>query len=113
LSGIYDIAHGEGLAIVFPAWMKNAAETNPKMIVQMGERVFGIAPDSPNAPALAIAALEAFYKSIGLPVRLSEIGITDKDFDEMTKKALNGQESFGGYVKLDRDAVMNIFKLAL
>ena len=112
LSGIYDIAHGAGLSIIFPAWMKYVRKTNPKKLVQFGQRVFDInGLDDEKTIDAAISALEDFYKSIGVPTRLSEAGIDEKNFEIMAQKAArNG--AFGSYVKLDKDATVEIYNIA-
>jgi len=116
LSGIYDIAHGEGLAIVFPAWMKYTYKNDIDRFVQFAVRVMNVENDyfEKEKTALAgIAAFEEFLKSIGLPVRLSEIDIKSDRFDEMSSKA-TGDDTYtvGSFVQLNKDDVLNIYKLA-
>lgn len=116
LSGIYDIAHGAGLAIIFPAWLKHVRTTNPFKLVQFGKRVFGITDKSDDETIdIAIKKLEDFYHSINLPTKLSDIDIDDTHFDEMAEKAVgkNKGDTMGSYVKLDFDAVKSIYQLAL
>ena len=56
--------------------------------------------------------LERFFRSLGLKTRLSELGITDKDFDTMAKRATAGG-SVGHYVPLDAQRITDILKIAL
>lgn len=117
LSGIYDIAHGAGLAIVFPAWMRHVYKENPEKLHQFFTRVFGIEHDF-HDPALTfergIKALEDFYRSIGMPVRLSEAGIDGSRIEEMAEKATDGGSfAIGGYRKLEKDDIKAILELAL
>ncbi|NTV02026.1 MAG: iron-containing alcohol dehydrogenase [Chlorobiaceae bacterium] len=80
LSAHHDIAHGAGLAIVNPAWMRFAARTRPSRFVQFAERIFGITPkhpEDPDAIAEGIDRFEEFLRSIGCPTRLFEAGIGD------------------------------------
>lgn len=114
LSAIYDIAHGAGLSIVFPAWMKKVRQTNPFKLVQFGKRVFDLTGSDDEIIDSAIAKLEEFYKSIGMPVRLSEVSITEKHFEEMAHKAISagGGNSMGSYVPLSERDVTEIYKLA-
>lgn len=114
LSGIYDIAHGAGLAIVFPAWMKYVYKRNVNRFVQFAVRVWKVEQDFENPERTAlegIARMEDFFRSIGLPVRLSEAGITDNRFEEMAEKAA-GTGTLGGFMKLNKDDIVNIYKLA-
>lgn len=114
LSGMYDIAHGTGLAIIFPAWMKYCTPKNKARFAQFARRIMDIdltCGSEDVAIAMAIEKLEAFNRSIGLPVRLSEVGIGEEHFREMAEKAVQ----FGplGNFKLTADDIYNIYKLAL
>lgn len=75
LSAHTDIAHGAGLAIVSPAWMRFAASRDPARYARMGRNVFGVAGDEPAAAVEGIDRLEAFFAGLGAPVRLSHAGI--------------------------------------
>ncbi|MBM4397002.1 MAG: iron-containing alcohol dehydrogenase [Deltaproteobacteria bacterium] len=77
LSAHHDVPHGAGLAILTPAWMRWAAHRRPAKLAGFARRVLGVpAGDADLAAALAGAdRLEAFYRSIGAPVRLSQVGI--------------------------------------
>ena len=83
LSALYGVAHGAGLAVAFPAWMTYVARTRPEKIAQFGRRVFGVtAPDDHSAATEGIALLRAFFKELGLPITLGELGIKEPDFDK-------------------------------
>ncbi len=56
--------------------------------------------------------LEKFFKKLGLKTHLSELGIGDKDFEVMAKRATAGG-SVGHYVPLDADKFTEVLKLAL
>ncbi|MBP5741994.1 MAG: iron-containing alcohol dehydrogenase, partial [Paludibacteraceae bacterium] len=81
----------------------------------LANRVFGI--DSydytERERALKLSErLEGFFKKIGVKTKLSELGIDDKDFDTMAKRATrNG--TVGHYVPLDAKAFTEILKLAI
>lgn len=115
LSAIYDIAHGAGLAIVFPAWMKYVWTEHPQRFVGFAKEVFGIDPTDKSDETvirLGIRALEDFYRSLGLPVTLTEAGIDDSQFEVMAQKAVvNG--ALGSFKKLEKQDVIEILKLAL
>ena len=116
LSGIYDIAHGEGLAIIFPAWMKYVYKHDIDRFVQFAHRVWNVEIDyfDKEKTALAgIAAYEDFLQSIELPIKLSEINIGSDKFDEMSTKATGfGAYTLGNFVTLKKEDIFNIFKLA-
>lgn len=116
LSALYDIAHGAGLSIVFPAWMKYVYKRNVQRFVQFAVRVFGVdlAFDDPEAIALeGIRRLEDFYRSVGLPVRLSEVGIDGSRISEMAEKAAFRGGRLGHFVSLSAQDIEKIYRLAL
>lgn len=113
LSAFYDIAHGAGLSIIFPAWIKYTGKVNPKKIMQFVERVFDIKGSSDDETVtLAAEKLEQFYKSIGLPVRMSEAGIGTDKIPEMAEKAVGYDGKIGCYVELSQNDVEAIYNLA-
>ena len=116
LSGLYDIAHGAGLSIIFPAWMKYVYKTDIQKFVDWARRVFDIAVeiDNPEQTVLkGITALEGFFRSINMPVRLSDAGINDEKVDEMAHKATaGGTKTLGNFVKLNEKDVAAIYRLA-
>ncbi len=114
LSALYDIAHGAGLSIVFPAWMKHVWRNDPDRFVQFSARVLGVEVAYGNkerAVELGIARLEQFYRSLGLPVRLSEAGIPENRLREMAQKCTaNGPQ--GHFCELTEEDVYQIYLLA-
>ncbi|MBA3072809.1 MAG: iron-containing alcohol dehydrogenase [Anaerolineae bacterium] len=116
ISGIYDIAHGAGLAVVFPAWMKYVWKHDVSRFVQWSVRVWNVEMDVFNPEAVAqagIERMEAFFQSMGLVTRLSEMEIPADRIDEMAAKCTNsGKRSFGSFVKLGYEDVRKILNLA-
>ena len=116
LSGINDVAHGAGLAIVFPAWMKYVNKRLSEKFLQFAVRVWDVDQsfDDPERTIQeGIARLEAFFVSMGLPVRLGEIKIDESHFDEIARKCFIGRTSIGGVIKLEKKDIPDILKLAL
>jgi alcohol dehydrogenase YqhD (iron-dependent ADH family) len=117
ISGIYDVAHGAGLAVVFPAWMKYTLHHDVNRFAQWAARVWNVDTDYWNAEATAregIRRLEAFYHSLGLGTKLSDLGVGTDRLDEMADKGTNGNtRTLGNFVKLDRTAVRKILDLAV
>ena len=117
LSALYDIAHGAGLAIVFPAWMKYVLDRGgEKKLAQFARNVMGVeAAGSERETALeGIARLERFYRSLGLVTTLHESGIDDRDFDRMAERcaAMMGG-TVGKFVPLTAEDCKAIYQLAL
>lgn len=115
ISAIYDVTHGAGLAVVFPAWMTWMAEHHPHKIAQFANRVWGVA-ESDDLKAMAfegIARLKAFFTSIGLPVTFRELGIAQPDVDRLIESLRqNKGERLGEYVSLTMDDCREIYHLA-
>ena len=115
LSGIYDIPHGEGLAIVFPAWMKYVYKDNIEKFAQFARRVWDVdtgLDDFEQTALEGISRVEAFYREIGLPVRLSEIGIGEDKFEEMATKSIKEFGTLGQFKELKKNDIIKIFNLA-
>ncbi len=116
ISGIYDVAHGAGLAVVFPAWMKYVYKSNIDRFVQFAVRVWNVEMsfEDPERTALeGIERLTGFFRQIGLPVSLREMDIADDRLEEMASKCtMGGSATIGNFVKLNKDDVYNILKLA-
>ena len=116
ISGIYDVAHGAGLAVVFPAWMKYVYKHDVPRFVQFATRIWNVDNDTWNPEGTALEGIahhEAFLKAIGLPTRLSEMGIGSDRLEEMAAKATaNDTHAFGNFVPMHQQDVYNILKLA-
>ncbi|MDR4945217.1 iron-containing alcohol dehydrogenase [Neobacillus cucumis] len=114
ISGIYDIAHGAGLAIVFPAWMKYVYKHDINRFVQFANRVWDVEIDLNNLEKTALAGIrktEKFLSSIGMPIRLKEAGIGDEHIEEMSKKGTE-KGPLGNFAKLYETDVIKILNLA-
>ncbi|NLE25519.1 MAG: iron-containing alcohol dehydrogenase [Clostridiaceae bacterium] len=117
ISAIYDIAHGAGLAIVFPAWMKYVYKRDINRFAQYAQRIWNIDDnlfDLEDVALRGIAALENYFNSIGLPTRLSHVNIDDTHLEEMADKCTaSDTQTVGAVMKLNKNDVLNILKLAL
>jgi len=117
LSAIYDVAHGAGLAVIFPAWMKYVYKHNVQRFVQFAVRVWNVENDFQNPEKTALKGIEKtkeFFASIGLPVTLAEMGIGEDRIEEMADKCTAGDtKTQGGLVKLKKKDIIEIYKLAL
>ncbi|MBC7959335.1 MAG: iron-containing alcohol dehydrogenase [Vallitaleaceae bacterium] len=117
ISGIYDIAHGAGLSIVFPAWMKYVYKHDVKRFAQFASRVWNVdynhfAPE--QTALLGIKKITEFFSAIGLPVKLSDLDIDSSRIDEMASKCTGGDtRTVGNFIPLNQSDVYNIYTLAL
>ena len=117
ISAEYDVTHGAGLAVIFPAFLEYASEHNPGKVAQLAHRVLGVA-DSGSAQADALEAskrLKAWFRDVlKMPVSFADLGIAEPDLELMNTRLhrLKG-EVMPGYMPLDASATMEIYKLAL
>ncbi|MCK9372823.1 MAG: iron-containing alcohol dehydrogenase [Sulfuricurvum sp.] len=82
LSALFNIAHGAGLSIVIPAWMKWYQGQNPAQFERFAKEVFGLGTANEG-----IAALESWFSSIGTPVTLAEADIPTERIAEIADNA--------------------------
>lgn len=118
LSAIYDVTHGAGLAVLTPGWMEYVHRDNVNMFVQFAVNVMGVQGSYRDPEALireGIDRLRRFFRRMGLPATLSELGIPGDRLEEMAKKATAaafGRENpIGGLKKLRWQDVLEIYKL--
>ncbi|MBO7384304.1 MAG: iron-containing alcohol dehydrogenase [Fibrobacter sp.] len=113
LSGLYDCAHGAGLAVIMPAWMEYVMHHNVMRFAQMATRVFGVEMDFENPEATAkegICRFRKFLKSIGMPINFEELGAKEEDIPTLVDK-LNPGDGWG-FLPLKRADVTAIYKIA-
>jgi hypothetical protein len=116
LSALYDVAHGAGLAVMFPAWMKYVMHQDVQRFAQFAVRVWGCEMDfhNPERTALeGIHRLEQFYTSIGMPIRFSPLGAKAEDIPTLINTLRIGTGTIGFFVKLTADDVKKIYELAV
>ena len=115
LSGLYDVAHGAGLAVIMPAWMEFVHNHNVMRFCQMATRVFGCQMnyEDPETTALeGIRCFRSFLKSIGMPINFAELGAKEEDIPTLVEKFGVGDGRTGGFVKLSAADVTEIYKIA-
>ena len=115
LSAQYNITHGEGMAVVFTAWTKYIADIKPWRLALLASRVYGKDPYdySEKERALLLSQeLESFFRKLGLKTHLSELGITNEDFEVMANRATQGGE-VGHYVPLNAQKIIDILNIAI
>ena len=118
ISAFHDITHGAGLAVITPHWMRfSLTPKTAERFKQYGVNVWGLDPngDPMKVGAQAIDKTAEFFKSIGLPSRLSEMGVTDEHFEQMADHVL--KIWFGDFKTairpLGRQDIIDILKASL
>jgi len=115
VSAVYDIPHGGGLAILFPNWMKYNLPAQPARFRSLAVNVFGVDPagkTDEEAGLEGIEALRRFWSSIGAPSTLADYKIDDSEIEAMADKAMRFGP-FGNFRKLQREDVVEIYKMSL
>lgn len=115
ISAIYGVAHGAGLAVIFPAYMKYMADHKPERVAMLARNVFGIEDeDTRNAAYKGAQAFEAFFASIGMPVTFAQLGIETPDIPRMVQKLheIKGA-TLGAYYPITKTESTAIYTLAL
>lgn len=114
LSAVYDVTHGEGLAVVTPAWMRYAMKNEKTWdkFVEFGVEVWNIDPnlDTQEILRLIVEKTEKFlFEDLRLPRTLREIGITDQDqFEFMAGRTGVGREN--AFAPYDKEGALEIYR---
>ncbi len=118
LSGVHDnIAHGAGLSVLFPAWADYMLELGHDVMkfAQLANRVWGVEMnfDHPEVTARGgIRAMRAYFREIGMPVTLQELGLTPDDYEEIVSKTVLGGTVLKSYIPLGREEILAIYRHA-
>lgn len=117
LSGLYDVAHGAGLSAIWGTWARYVYKEIPERFYRFAVNVMGVeATDDVDATALAgIEALEEFFRRLGMPTSIKELGLdpTDEDIETMTRKCVVvSNNNLGSAKVLHEEDMRNIYRAA-
>lgn len=104
LSVLFDIAHGAGLSIVYPAWMRVFYNEIEEQLRFLSQKVFGS-----NDPEVFINSLEDFYRSIGTPIRLEDVNIKPDQNDRIIENLVQNKVR-GAFFKMDELTYKNLLQ---
>ena len=107
LSAEYNIAHGAGLSIIVPAWMKWQKEFLPERFEQFAFKVFGV-----KGADAGIEALKAWYVKIGTPVTLSEGNIPESDIPVLVEKLSIVAKMWGAEALYTKEMITTVLENA-
>ena len=113
LSGEFDhIAHGAGLAVLFPAWARYVYRENVSRFAQFARRVWDCdAKDDETAAKCGIEKMAEYFVSIGMPAKLSDFDIDESCIERLAELCTFGkQRTVKTYIELDYDKIKEIFK---
>lgn len=112
LSGLYDVTHGAGLAVILPAVMEYIYKNDVPRFARLATNVFGIPYDMENPEVTAkegIRAFRDFLKSIGMPLNFEDINAKVEDIPIMLENLGGDNIQEGNIVPLDKDDVNQIY----
>ena len=118
LGGMYDVAHGAGLAAIWPAWARYVAAADPERFASFARNVMGVTETEDMAAALAgIDAFETHLRALGMPVTLTELLGRVVTEEEILRLAHNcsyqGTRTVGGLRPLDEKDMAEVLRRAL
>lgn len=107
LSAMYDVDHGASLSIVFPAWLKYNESALSERLAHFGKEIFG-----KTGVTETIGEIENYFRSIGAPLRLNEVGIDKAEIPGIAENAFSLANKWGlqDYTK---DVIADILGYAL
>ncbi len=98
LSLLYDVPHGASLTIVYPAWMRHFKGQIGDRIAQLGSALF----DEKLTDVESIDRIEAFFKSLGCPTRLSDMNIPGEPGEALFQSMVHTKVN-GGHMKMQEE----------
>jgi len=118
LSGIFDVAHGAGLAAVWGSWARYVYREQPERFAGFAQRVMGVsgAGTHEEMALKGIDAMENFFRSIRMPTSLAELGISpsEEQIREMAEKCRRGVGAPVGVIRpLEVEDIMEIYRMAM
>lgn len=116
LSGMFDVAHGAGLAALWPSWARYVCAAAPSRFAALAKALFGIeAQDALTSASAGIDAMEAFFQKIGMPTSIGELGITlsEEQIDELACKCSHDHSRTIGTIRtLNEEDMKAIYRMA-
>lgn len=113
LSAFYDIPHGAGLSIIHPNYLKYIYKNSPARFARYAVNVWGVDPIGKTDKETALLGIEKtqeYFKNIGAPVTLTEVGIPPEALDDLVEKTELFKTS---YSDLTSEDLKNILELSL
>ena len=117
LGGMFDVAHGAGLAAMWGSWARYVYREDPARFARFARNVMGLCDvGSQEQTALAgIEAFEGFLRDIRMPVNLPQLGleVTDAQIDELAYKCtFMGKRTIGSFMVLGEEDIKAIYRMA-
>ena len=117
LSEKFDVYHGDSLTAVWSSWARSVMDADPARFARFARNVWHVEEADDTAAALAgIAKQEAFFRSIGMPVRLGELSCGRQDeaglADLASRCSYGKTRTIGTFRVLDYESILAIYRRA-
>jgi alcohol dehydrogenase len=116
LSALYDVAHGAGLAAIWPSWARYVFRENVARFAVYAVNVWGVKMDLKNPHITALDGIdrtEQFFASINMPINIKQLGIDNPDIETMAKKcSSDGKSTIGSFMELNKKDMECIYEMA-
>ena len=118
LGGLYDVAHGAGLAAIWGSWARYVYKDCLPRFKRYAINVMGVPANAGTDEEIALKGIEAmedFYREINMPTNLKELGVnaTDEDLALMAHKCAVGVNGAKGSAKLlHEEDMLAIYKMS-
>ena len=117
IGGMFDVAHGAGLAAIWGSWARYVYRERPDRFAKLAVNVLGVQPAATDEETalLGIAAMEDFYRSIHMPTNMRELGlnVTDEQLEELADKcSATANDNLGKMKVLHRADMLAIYTAA-
>lgn len=117
MGGMFDVAHGAGLAAVWGSWARYVMDAAPERFAKFAVNVMGVEPEAEKLKTAqkGIEAMEDFYRALDMPVCIGDMGIelTEEQMRELAEKCSHfGKRTIGCIKKLDQEDMYQIYKEA-
>lgn len=118
LSALYDTPHGMTISAIMPSWMRYVYRENPRRFARFAREVFALKNEDMDLEALSLAGIEAterFFKALGMPVSMADLGIGAEGIDAMLDaiEFFGEDEAIGSVMRLRREDSAAIFRMAV
>ena len=117
LGGMFDVTHGAGLAAIWASWARYVYKNCLSRFVKFAVKVMEVEPAETDEETalLGISAMEDFYRKIGMPTNMRELGVcpTDEEIEKMAESCMKacGKPS-GSAMVLDKKDMIEIYKMS-
>ena len=115
ISALYDSTHGATLTAVWAAWSRYVKAANVARFAQFARKVYGVTEaDDEKAAEEGILRTNAFFRSLGMPLSLTELlghEPTDEEIEKIAWECTFGRKrTIGAFKVLGYDDIVAIYK---